>query len=186
MSIVGRPSWPHFGVKFGDVSNRPRADCHHRGIAMEWIVRLECRDQNRVLHERDIARIERPTDILRPDELGLSLLDAKALLRSIQSNLVKDQVAIQAAARRVCPVCGRNRRIKDYRERLLRSLFGEILIRCPRYVGCECRETKTRAEWPLQGAMPNRHTPEFVYLLAKLGSAMPIGRRLRCCENSCH
>jgi hypothetical protein len=140
---------------------------------MEWIVRLECRDQNRVLHERDIARVERPTDILRPDELGLSLLDAKALLRSIQSNLVKDQVAIQAAARRVCPFCGRNRRIKDYRERLLRSLFGEILIRCPRYVGCECRETKTRAEWPLQGAMPNRHTPEFVYLLAKLGSAMP-------------
>jgi hypothetical protein len=117
---------------------------------MEWIVRLECRDQNRVLHERDIARIERPTDMLRPDELGLSVLDAKTLLRSIQSNLVKDQVAIQAAARRVCPVCGRNRRIKDYRERLLRSLFGEILIRCPRYVGCECRQTKTRAEWPLQ------------------------------------
>jgi hypothetical protein len=136
---------------------------------MEWIVRRECRDQNRVLHERDIARIERPTDMLRPDELGLNLLDAKALLRCIRSNLVKDQVAIQAVARRVCPVCGRNRRIKDYTERLLRSLFGEILIRCPRYVGCKCRETKTRAEWPLQGAIPT----EFVYLLAKLGSAMP-------------
>jgi hypothetical protein len=46
---------------------------------MEWIVRLECRDKSRVLHEREVARFERQTDELRPEEVGLSLLDAKAL-----------------------------------------------------------------------------------------------------------
>jgi hypothetical protein len=140
---------------------------------VEWIVRLECRDKSGVLHERDVARFERQTDVLRPEEVGLSLLDAKALLHNIQSNLVRDQAAFQAAAGRTCQLCGRSRRIKDYRERMLRTLFGEIFIRCPRYAGCVCLGTRARAEWPLHGAMPDRHTPEFVYLLAKLGSAMP-------------
>jgi len=43
-----------------------------RGNAMEWIVRLECRDKNRVLHERDVARIDRLTDVLRPEEVRAS------------------------------------------------------------------------------------------------------------------
>src|SRR6202521_4970913 len=89
---------------------------------MEWIVRLECRDKSRVLHEREVARFERQTDELRPEEVGLSLLDAKAVLHNIQWNLVRDQVALQAPAGRVCRHCGRNRRIKDYRERMLRTL----------------------------------------------------------------
>jgi hypothetical protein len=37
--------------------------------------------KSRVLHEHDVARFERQMDILRPEEVGLSLLDAKALLR---------------------------------------------------------------------------------------------------------
>jgi hypothetical protein len=41
---------------------------------MEWIVRLECRDKSRVLHARDVARFERQTEDLRPEEVGLSLL----------------------------------------------------------------------------------------------------------------
>lgn len=145
----------------------PAADRHHRGNAMEWIVRLECCDKSRVLHESDVARFERKTDVLRPEEVGLSLLDAKALLHNIQSNLVRDQAAFQAAAGRTCQLCGRSRRIKDYRERMLRTLFGEIFIRSPRYAGCVCLGTRARAEWPLHAAMPDRHTPEFVYLLAK-------------------
>jgi hypothetical protein len=140
---------------------------------MEWIVRLECRDKSRLLHEREVARFERQTDELRPEEVGLSLLDAKALLHNIQWNLVRDQAALQAAAGRACQLCGKDRRIKDYRERMLRTLFGEIFIRCPRFAGCACLGTRARPEWPLHEAMPDRHTPEFVYMLAKLGSAMP-------------
>jgi hypothetical protein len=60
---------------------------------MEWIVRLECRDESHVLHEREVARFERQTDEFRPEEVGLSLLDAKALLHNIQWNLVRDQAA---------------------------------------------------------------------------------------------
>jgi hypothetical protein len=68
---------------------------------MEWMLRHECRDTNRVLHQRDVTKRECPTDVLRPEEVGLSLLDAKALLRSIQWNLVRDQAAHHAAAGRV-------------------------------------------------------------------------------------
>jgi nitrate/nitrite-specific signal transduction histidine kinase len=35
------------------------------------------------LQERDVARFERQTDVLRPEEAGLSLLDAKARLYKI-------------------------------------------------------------------------------------------------------
>ena len=44
---------------------------------MEWIVRAECRDNSSVLHERDVASFEHQTDVLRPEEVGLGLLDAK-------------------------------------------------------------------------------------------------------------
>ena len=30
---------------------------------MEWILRLECRDTNRVLHQRDVTKRECPTDV---------------------------------------------------------------------------------------------------------------------------
>jgi hypothetical protein len=63
---------------------------------MEWIVRLECRDESHVLHEREVARFERQTDEFRPEEVGLSLLDAKALLHNIQWNLVRDQAALRS------------------------------------------------------------------------------------------
>jgi hypothetical protein len=97
----------------------PAADRHYRGNAMEWIVRLECRDKSRVLRERDVARFERQRDVLSPEEVGLSLLEEKALLHNIQSNLVRDQTASQAVAGRTCQLCGRSRRIKDCRERIL-------------------------------------------------------------------
>jgi hypothetical protein len=145
---------------------------------MEWILRLECRDEHEVLHERDIARFERQTDVLRPEEVGLSLLDAKTLLHNIQWNLVRDQAAFQATAGRKCPHCGERKRIKDYRHRKLRTLFGAIPIRCPRYQGCVCLGAYARADWPLSNALPERHTPEFVYLLAKLGSAMPYRKAI--------
>jgi hypothetical protein len=154
---------------------------------MEWIVSLECRDKSRVLHERDVARFERHTDVLRPEEVGLSVLDAKALLDNIQSNLVKDQAAFQADAGRACQLCGRSRRIEDYRGRVLRTLFGEIFIRrpaicelrMPRHQGSR-RVAATRGEC-LLGTRPNLFTcwPSW-------GARCRIGRRLRCCENSCH
>lgn len=140
---------------------------------MEWILRLECRDEHAVLHERDIARFERQTECLRPEEVGLTLLDATTLLYNIQWNVVRDQVAFQAEVRRKCAVCGEPKRIKDYRRRTLRTLFGAIPIRCPRYQGCACLEGHARVDWPLDSALPERHTPEFAYVLAKLGSAMP-------------
>jgi len=140
---------------------------------MEWILRLECRDEHAVLHERDIARFERQTECLRPEEVGLTLLDATTLLYNIQWNVVRDQVAFQAEVRRKCAVCGEPKRIKDYRRRTLRTLFGAIPIRCPRYQGCACLEGHARVDWPLDSALPERHTPEFAYVLAKLGSTMP-------------
>lgn len=46
-------------------------------------------------------------------------------------------------------------------------MFGEIAIRCPRYLGCVCLEARTRAELPLDKAMSDRH--------ALLGFGMGIG-----------
>jgi hypothetical protein len=88
------------------------------------IVRAECRDNSSVLHERDVASFEHQTDVLGPEEVGLSLLDAKDLLHNTESSLVGDEAAFQAAAGRTCQLCGRSRRIEDYRERMLRTLFG--------------------------------------------------------------
>lgn len=54
---------PHFRINSGNNLTGLVVDRHNRGNAMEWIVRLECRDKSRVLHERPVARFERQTDV---------------------------------------------------------------------------------------------------------------------------
>ena len=59
-----------------------------------------------VVHE--VATLER--DGLQPEGLGLTLAEAKDLLRGVQETMVAEQVAAFEAQQECCPDCGRTRR----------------------------------------------------------------------------
>src|SRR5438270_3549779 len=98
----------------------------------------------------EVARIER-SDV-RIDTLGLHLAEAKDLLQKVQDVVIAEQVA--------CPACGRARRHKDCARIVLRTLFGTLRLRSPRWWHCPCRPQPSRTFSPLAAVLPARTTPE--------------------------
>jgi hypothetical protein len=143
---------------------------------MEWVIQLECRLGDKVLHRRDVATISRESTPLLPEHVGLTLRDGKTVLNAVQRAVITDQVEVEAAAWWICPHCQQRKRIKDRRQRRVRSTFGEVVVCCRRYHHCTCVGGRPRIEWPLRRALPARSTPEFAYLLATWGSRMPYRR----------
>jgi hypothetical protein len=128
---------------------------------------------------------------LAPDTLGLGLDEAKGLLAAVQETMVNEQVKTELAAQAPCPDCGRSRRHKDTRDIVVRSLFGTLHLSSPRWWHCACSVHETRTFSPLAALLPERSTPEVVYLEAKfagltsyglsaklLGEVLPLGRPL--------
>jgi hypothetical protein len=53
---------------------------------------------------------------------------------------------------------------------LLRSLFGAVEIRAPRFEPCQCSVTLRTAISPVTEIMPDRCTPEYERVLATFGA----------------
>lgn len=128
---------------------------------------------------------------LGPANVGLALAEAKDLLGKIQETVVTEQVKEALETEAPCPTCERRRRHKDTRRIVLRSLFGTLHVRSPRWFHCPCRPAETRTFTPLATLLPERATPELVYLESKfaglvsydasaklLSEVLPLGRRL--------
>src|SRR6266702_2163241 len=136
-----------------------------------------------------VAQIDR--DALSVDTLGLQLEEAKHLLQQVQAVLIDEQVRTSLAEQVACPDCGRPRAHKDTKTIVTRTLFGTLHLRSPRWHQCPCQPQTTRTFSPLAAALPERTTPELLYLESKfaglvsyglsaklLAETLPIGRPL--------
>ena len=108
--------------------------------------------------------------------LGLSLAKAKEVLAGLQRHVVQAQTEEHCQARRRCPRCGGQRPLKDRRPRQLRSLFGVVEVRAPRFGPRQCSVTLCTTISPVTEIMPDRGTPEYERVLAKLGALLPYRR----------
>lgn len=122
---------------------------------------------------QEIATIERGP--LQPDDVGLTLAEAKNLLHGIQQVLVERQVAEATAQQACCPACGQPRRHKGAHTIVVRSLFGTLRLPSPRLFHCPCQPQPSRTFSPLATLLPERTTPELRYLEAKFASLMSYG-----------
>ena len=64
----------------------------------------------------------------RIEHLGLTLKEAKQLLKSIQQRLLQHQIDTFLAASATCPDCGTPRKVKGYHNRSFRTLFGTWVV----------------------------------------------------------
>ncbi len=137
----------------------------------------------------EVAQVER-TD-LHVDTLGLHLTEAKDLRQNVQEVVVAEQVHRCLDEQAACLACGRPRRHKDATTIVLRTLFGTVHLRSPWWWHCVCRPQPTRTFSPLAAALPERTTPELLYLETKfsglisygqsaslLAETLPLGREL--------
>jgi hypothetical protein len=141
--------------------------------AMEWTVTIEGRDEFGEV-QRAQLQIEKGFDRLTAGEIGLSIDDGKRIMTTLQDLVVKQELAAYALAHRICPSCERFRPFKDYTTRKIRTVFGTVEVKNPRWMLCQrCLPHTCMAFTVLDGICPDRATPELMELTARLGSMLP-------------
>ncbi len=108
------------------------------------------------------------------ENLGLSLAESKELLQKTQRVVIEEQVREFIKQSENCPHCRRKRLSKGTHRLVYRTLFGKIELDSPRLFYCHCELEKESAQTktfsPLAIALPERTTPELLYLEAKFGA----------------
>ena len=158
-------------------------------VRVQVIVEPDGEDDEQAPIVHEVASIERGD--LQVATLGLQLAEAKDLLQQVQTVVIDAQVRTHVAQQVACPGCGRARAHKDAKTIVLRTLFGTLRLPSPRWYHCPCQPQPTRTFSPLAAALPERNTPELLYLESKfaglvsygqsaelLAETLPLGRQL--------
>src|SRR4051812_28748887 len=122
---------------------------------------------------QEVATLERGP--LQAGGLGLTLAEAKGLLRGVQEAMVARQAAEFVAQQEVCPECGKARPRKGRHEIVYRTLFGKLRLDSPRLYECPCRGPARASASPLAARLPERTAPELAYLEAKFAALVSYG-----------
>jgi hypothetical protein len=143
---------------------------------MKWRVLLETTDTDGVVVTHEVSSGSRPVSRTSANIIGLTLGEGKSTLAGLQQHLVRFQAEVFCRERRLCQGCGSRRPIKDRRSRRLTTLFGTIRVDAPRFAPCHCGIASRRTIGPLAELIPDRCTPEYERVLAKMGALVPYGR----------
>lgn len=110
----------------------------------------------------------------RPEDIGLSLAEGKALLAAVQHRTVTTQVAGWSRRHRCCEACGRQRRVKGTYPVLFCTLYGDVTLRNPRLHRCPCQGNSGSATLsPLTALLADHVAPERLYLEIRWAALVP-------------
>ena len=87
--------------------------------------------------QRAQVPIEKGFERLASGEIGLSIDNGKRIMSALQEFVAKEELATVALARRVCASCERLRPVKDYTSRTIRTVFGTVVVKNPRWMVCQ-------------------------------------------------
>jgi hypothetical protein len=109
------------------------------------------------------------------ETIGLTLAESKQVLRELQQEVVEQQVEAFLDQQRACPHCGKQRRLKQSEPAPFRTLFGLIGLSNPRWRQCSCQPHTPKTLRPLAALLPERTSPELLYLETKWASLAAYG-----------
>ena len=124
-------------------------------------------------HSEEIADLLRSE--AKVETLGLTLKESKQILHSLQETMVPHQVSAYLQKCQPCPHCQKNRELKQSEPSAFRTLFGVIHVPNPRWRHCSCQEHKQHTFRPLASLLPERTSPELLYLETKWASLASYG-----------
>jgi len=122
---------------------------------------------------RDATMIERNTAEL--ETVGLTLAEGKTILKRIQEIVVEEQANDFLRRQRCCPECGKARPSKGNHQITFRTVFGNLRLKSPRLHHCSCRPQTEKTFSPLAALLPERTSPELLYLETKWASLVSYG-----------
>src|SRR5258707_8062198 len=122
---------------------------------------------------QEVAHLDRGT--LRPETLGMTLAEARAILAGIERTVVEQQAAEFMAQQRTCSRCGRERSYKGRHHIVFRTPFGKLRLESPRLYHCQCKSDGRTSFSPLAEPLQERSSPELVYLETKFAALVSYG-----------
>ncbi len=137
---------------------------------MHWRITLEAVDPIGDEYRKEFMT-EKNLDGLADGKLGCSIDDGKAVMKEVQKIIIERQLDLWVRYCRVCPTCDGLLPIKDYNQRRILTIFGEIPVRYPRLMVCQkCNPACCFTFSPAADICKDRATPELLELSAKLGA----------------
>jgi hypothetical protein len=120
----------------------------------------------------EVAVFDKQTE--RPEDLGLSIAEGKALMAAVQQQVVDTQAVSWVERQRCCEACGTRRHSKGSYPVIFMTLYGDVKLSSPRLHRCPCQSTDGPATVsPLRALIPDYVAPERLYLEARWASLVP-------------
>jgi hypothetical protein len=132
-----------------------------------------CAEDGRAEEVHEIAVVEKSHE--RIEHLGLTLAEAKAILKLLQQQLAEQQATAFVATHAQCDSCGKALRIKEHHTRAFRTLFGMVTLTNPRLYHCHCQRRKTTTFRPLNALLTDAVAPELLFMETKWASLVSYG-----------
>jgi hypothetical protein len=136
---------------------------------MGWVLRLVETGIEGLGRSVDVMAIECSGDLGDIADLGLSLAQGKQLVALVQQAIVTAQSRDHALRRPDCRTCTAPCQIKDYRPHQIATLFGQVVLRLPRFRCAGCGGAEAGHGWPAHC----RSTPELDQVRAQFSALMP-------------
>src|SRR3954464_1323814 len=136
---------------------------------MGWILRLVETGVEESSRSVDVLVIDPSGDLDDIADLGLTLAQGKRLVALVQQEIVTAQSRDHAAQRPMCRSCGAACQVKDYRPHQIATVFGQVVLRLPRFRCAGCGGAEAGHGWPAHC----RSTPELDQVRAHLATLVP-------------
>ena len=140
---------------------------------MQFSIQMIIKGEHGETKTEDIIALDKPGDKI--SDIGLSLQESKALLKTLQKMIVSHQAEHFTKAHTACPHCQKKRQTKGHHTILFRTLFGTVSIPSLRVYRCNCEDSKTKTVSLLTDWLPEHNSPELQYIETKWASLMSYG-----------
>ena len=135
---------------------------------MKFEITLRVTTPDGEMEELEVITLDKGHD--RHEDTGLSIEDGKALLKTLQRQIVEAQAEAFCASKSVCQGCKRRLRRKGTHLIRYRTVFGDVPVTSPRYYHCACDRRGTRTFSPLTELLPDHTAPELLWLETRWAS----------------
>jgi hypothetical protein len=136
---------------------------------MGWVLRLVETGIDGSSRSVDVMALDCPSDLSDIAGLGLTLAQGKRLVALVQQEIVTAQSRDHAVRRPDCRTCTIPCHVKDYRPHQIATLFGQVMLRLPRFHCAGCGGVEAGHGWPAHC----RSTPELDQVRAQFSACMP-------------
>lgn len=132
---------------------------------MNFRIEVICVADDGTEQRREILTVAK--EQLTMETLGLTLAEGKALVATVQTYVVAQQVATYLEQQRLCRSCGKLHLSKEPRRSTVKTVFGPVAVSNPRWYRCPCQTTGPLTFRPTTQWLTGHTSPELLYLETK-------------------